>query len=411
MKTFLKFGVIAALSALLPSTSSAADGYSIKSGKTVQIDEHSVCRNVKNNASTTMHIPTRNASEWSVGTSAFLGASRDFTVVDMCIESQFRMPKGITTTSSLSKQDGVIVSYWVDLDLWPEGFTMNDENIYTFSDITGDGVVRDVLKNSLPKKFTYGGKTRMKFDTDERFDQIYFPQIPVGEIWRITKWSKELVDGKWQYVAKNKHIKHKLSVNASLTEATVRDQIWARRRLEQFHWDPFANPVEGRVDGKGYWFLGGTAAFGGGTNVQDYDMLTYGLHPDDMSAIRWIDFDGLADAWSFDIGTCDSRRKSQSIPKFIRDLKAPMAQMKFCGNLPLRINEAHSRWLTHDDDPRTFLLSKTPGDQLNLRLTGAVFAGSVESNYYSGNKMWDYYTWGNSGEYIVVEQGTPVRLD
>lgn len=82
--SLVPLGVAVAMS-VLPAVSSAKDGYRIEVGATERIDEHMVCRNVKNNNGSPAHVPTRSAHEWSVGASAFLGAPRDGMAVSPCV--------------------------------------------------------------------------------------------------------------------------------------------------------------------------------------------------------------------------------------------------------------------------------------------------------------------------------------
>ena len=50
----------------------AAERYTVANTATVQIDEHSVCKDVTNNAGASIMVPTKTANEWSTGGSCFL---------------------------------------------------------------------------------------------------------------------------------------------------------------------------------------------------------------------------------------------------------------------------------------------------------------------------------------------------
>lgn len=122
MLKILKAACLVVMAALPIAASAGQDRYRIEPGVKDTIFEHGVCRRVKNLSGTPMNIPTKYASEWSVGGTAFLGAQRDNTEVTPCLEPPNRMNMNYYLTAS---SDGYLTAVMFEDDV-----NSNTFNVY-----------------------------------------------------------------------------------------------------------------------------------------------------------------------------------------------------------------------------------------------------------------------------------------
>lgn len=416
----------------------AANSYGINAGSTVKIDEHGVCRNVKNTSSVKMNIPTKTASEWSVGGSAFLGAARDNTRLSMCIETKIRTPLGWTMYASGESNSSIDynIAYNLHASQWPgdfDDFKVNNDVYFNMMDVNGSGGPVDIIRFVQPtREYNYWGQEVVRFDLRNNFHPVHLDTeknngdlkdlIPDNEVWRVKKWeryTKPNAAPSTYIGTKNKWILERRKIDNWNGLGHVADQIQARRTNAGVFWKPKYGAVnytssmeDGPVDNQGYWIAGNESIWGG-VRLTDHGTITHeGSRKGNSSLIHWRDYDGLSDAWTYNVGSC-SVRGSQSVPSFAKNNGYKIVDMDICPNLPLTITRNDATAIAHPDDKRIFVDKYTPASSFTggIRLPGAVFSEEIAYTMSGGNtKRMDYYTWIGTGVYVVVPAGVNVSL-